>query len=166
MCSVCGDWFSDENGTAKITDRSSVVIGARNHNYGAWTKISDTQHQRVCANDPNHKETADHTWNGGTVTTPPTCATKGVKTFTCTACGATKTQEIATVGHKDDNNDGWCDYNCGTAMGGGTQPTDPGQPSGENLCKYCHQPHTGFWGRIVQFFHNIAYFFAHLFGKM
>ena len=166
VCSVCGDWFSDENGTAKITDRSSVVIGARNHNYGAWTKISDTQHQRVCANDPNHKETADHTWNGGTVTTPPTCATKGVKTFTCTACGATKTQEIATVGHKDDNNDGWCDYNCGTAMGGGTQPTDPGQPSGENLCKYCHQPHTGFWGRIVQFFHNIAYFFAHLFGKM
>ena len=165
VCSVCGDWFSDENGTAKITDHNSVVIGAKNHNYGAWTKISDTQHQRVCANDPNHKETADHRWNAGAVTAPPTCAAKGVKTYTCADCGATRNEEIATVGHTDANGDGWCDYGCGTAVGG-SQPTDPGQSSGEELCKYCHQPHTGFWGKIVGFFHNIAYFFAHLFGRM
>ena len=167
-CSACGEWFSDANGTAKIEDHGSVVLNAKNHSWGAWTKLDDTQHQRVCGNDAGHKETAPHTWDNGRVTQNPTCTAKGVKTFTCTACGATRNEDIATVGHKDENGDGLCDYNCGTSMGGGTpeQPSDPGQSSGEELCKYCHKPHTGFFGKIVGFFHNIAYFFAHLFGKM
>ena len=166
-CSVCGEWFSDENGTAKIEDHASVVLNAKNHSWGAWTKLDDAQHQRVCGNDPAHKETAAHTWDNGRVTQNPTCAAKGVKTFTCTLCNATRTEEIATVGHKDDNGDGMCDYGCGTSMGVVT-PNDPNpnEPSGEELCKYCHQPHTGFFGKIVGFFHSIAYFFAHLFGKM
>ena len=44
---------------------------------------------------------------------------------------------------------------------------DPGdQPSGgENLCKWCSEPHNGFFGKLVGFFHSILYFFAHLFGK-
>lgn len=43
----------------------------------------------------------EHTWDGGVVTTEPTCTTKGVKTYTCTfeGCGATYTEEIATVDH-------------------------------------------------------------------
>ena len=37
----------------------------------------------------------------------------------------------------------------------------------ENACKYCGADHsTGFWQKIVGFFHNIFYFFAHLFGRM
>ncbi len=43
-------------------------------------------------------------------------------------------------------------------------PADPGTPAGETLCKWCGEPHTGFGGRIVGFFHRILYFFAHLFG--
>ena len=37
-----------------------------------------------------------HTWDAGTVTTPATCKTKGVKTFKCTVegCTGTKTEEI------------------------------------------------------------------------
>lgn len=35
-----------------------------------------------------------HTWNGGSVTTEPTCTADGVKTYTCTVCRATKTEVI------------------------------------------------------------------------
>ena len=40
---------------------------------------------------------ADHTWNDGTVTTQPTTAAAGVKTYTCTTCNATKTETIAKL---------------------------------------------------------------------
>ena len=36
-----------------------------------------------------------HSWNGGKVTTEPTAIDEGVKTFTCTTCGATRTEKIA-----------------------------------------------------------------------
>ena len=56
-----------------------------------------------------------HTWNDGEVTKEATCTEKGVKTFTCTKCGETKTEEIAALGHIDENEDGKCDR-CGINM--------------------------------------------------
>lgn len=41
-----------------------------------------------------------HTWNDGVVTTPATCTAAGEKTYTCTVCGATKTEAIEALGHK------------------------------------------------------------------
>ena len=43
-------------------------------------------------------KTNNHTWDEGVVTTEPTCTEKGVKTFTCTVCKTTKTEEIAATG--------------------------------------------------------------------
>ena len=40
-----------------------------------------------------------HTWNAGVVTKEPTCTEAGVKTYTCTTCGATKTEETPALGH-------------------------------------------------------------------
>lgn len=40
-----------------------------------------------------------HTWNAGVVTKEPACTEAGVKTYTCTTCGATKTEEIPATGH-------------------------------------------------------------------
>lgn len=40
-----------------------------------------------------------HTWNKGKVTTKATCTSNGVKTYTCTVCGETKTETIKG-GHK------------------------------------------------------------------
>ncbi len=40
--------------------------------------------------EPNHQ----HTWDAGKITKQPTTSEEGVKTFTCTACGATKTEPI------------------------------------------------------------------------
>ena len=36
----------------------------------------------------------DHTWDAGKVTKQPTTSAEGVKTYTCTICGATKTEAI------------------------------------------------------------------------
>ena len=33
-------------------------------------------------------------------------------------------------------------------------------------CDYCHQVHTGAWGRLIQTIHNIFYIFLHIFGKI
>ena len=42
----------------------------------------------------------DHSWNAGEVTTPATCITPGVKTYTCQTDSAhTKTEEIPVLGH-------------------------------------------------------------------
>lgn len=40
-----------------------------------------------------------HTWNAGVVTKEPACTEAGVKTYACTTCGATKTEEIPATGH-------------------------------------------------------------------
>ena len=42
------------------------------------------------ADEPNHQ----HTWDEGKITKQPTTSEEGVKTYTCTACGATKTESI------------------------------------------------------------------------
>ena len=41
-----------------------------------------------------------HTWDAGVITTPATCTEKGGKTYTCTSCGGTKTNELPSTGHK------------------------------------------------------------------
>ena len=41
----------------------------------------------------------EHTWNDGEVTTAPTCTKTGIKTFTCTACGKIRTEDIKATGH-------------------------------------------------------------------
>ena len=40
-----------------------------------------------------------HDWDGGVVTTAATCTADGVKTYTCTRCGATRTEAIPATGH-------------------------------------------------------------------
>lgn len=44
--------------------------------------------------------TENHTWNDGDVTTAATCTATGVKTFTCSVCKATKTEEVPATGHQ------------------------------------------------------------------
>ena len=41
-----------------------------------------------------------HTWDKGKITTGVTCTQKGIKTYTCTVCNETKTEEIPATGHQ------------------------------------------------------------------
>ena len=40
----------------------------------------------------------DHAWNGGEITKAPTCASNGVRTYTCSGCGAKRTEAIPAQG--------------------------------------------------------------------
>ena len=62
------------------------------HTFGEWTKLNDTQHKRTC--ECGETETDNHTWDAGKVTKAATHLEAGVKTYTCTVCGATKTEVI------------------------------------------------------------------------
>ncbi|PWM00115.1 MAG: hypothetical protein DBY04_01130 [Clostridiales bacterium] len=62
------------------------------HTYGEWENYNETLHKRTCS--CGDVEYANHTWDSGVVTTEPTSTSQGVKTYTCTACGATKTETI------------------------------------------------------------------------
>ena len=84
---------------ANCGETKTEPITATGHDWGAWTKLNDKQHQRVCANDSSHVETAAHTWDKGKVTKNATCEKDGVKTYTCTVCKATKTEKIAATDH-------------------------------------------------------------------
>lgn len=44
-------------------------------------------------------DTHEHVWGEGAITTRPTCTTPGVKTYTCSICQKTKTEEIPATGH-------------------------------------------------------------------
>ena len=63
------------------------------HVYEGWNYSDSSKHQRECSECKN-VETESHSWNGGSVTKQPTCKETGVKTYTCTVCGGTKTESI------------------------------------------------------------------------
>ena len=50
-------------------------------------------------------EALGHEWGEGKETKAPTCTEAGEKTYTCTRCNATKTEEVAALGH--DYSDEW-----------------------------------------------------------
>ena len=45
------------------------------------------------------KDGCTHVWNDGEITTAATCTQDGVRTFTCTLCGETRTEVVKSGGH-------------------------------------------------------------------
>ena len=75
--------------------------GAQTHTYSEQWSHNETEHWHACtgADCDEVTDKAAHTWDNGTITAEPTCTAKGEKTYTCTVCSATKTEEIATTEH-------------------------------------------------------------------
>ncbi len=70
----------------KIEDNNECLVNATIHFSDGTTNKDNT----TCTT---------HTWDSGKTTTRATCAKTGVKTYTCTVCGATKTESIAKTAH-------------------------------------------------------------------
>jgi len=81
-CTVCGR--TKEESIAKTDD----------HSFGGWYPSEETEdkHERAC--NCGATETGDCTFDNGVVTKEPTHFEEGVKTYTCTECGRTKTERI------------------------------------------------------------------------
>lgn len=43
-------------------------------------------------------------------------------------------------------------------------PSDGPAPAADNLCQWCGEPHNGFFGKLIGFFHSLRFFISHLFG--
>ena len=70
------------------------------------TKAGKTagSHCSVCGTVITAQQTVKatgHSWDSGKVTKAATCTAKGVKTYTCTKCKVTKTEDIPAKGHKE-----------------------------------------------------------------
>ena len=111
-CSICGDIkgvTAHSGGKASCTAQAVCQVchkpygGLAAHVYDTtkWVKIDTGHHGHKCKNcnaiDASTK--APHSWDNVEVTTPATCTTPGEKTFTCTACSATKTEPVPATGH-------------------------------------------------------------------
>ena len=92
--SLIGDitWTSSNKQVATV-DKDGKITGI-DYGTATITAKSGTLSQTIMVN------VTTHVWDTGKVTTPPKCEEKGVKTYTCTKCEATKTEEIAATGHQ------------------------------------------------------------------
>ena len=86
-CTVCNEELS----------REIVTVDALGHKPGAEATCTTAQTCTVCGTELVPKK--GHSYNEGEITTQPTCAVLGIKTFTCNDCGETKTEELALLEH-------------------------------------------------------------------
>ncbi len=59
-----------------------------------YTSVSNTQHKITCSCGCNREDLENHKWDDGKVTTFPTHTVGGEKTFTCTLCKVTRTEDV------------------------------------------------------------------------
>ena len=72
--------------------------------------------------DPDPGPGHTHAWDGGAVTTPAGCTSSGVRTYTCSVCGDTRTEDIPAQGH-DFVQDAYGDYYCRNELDANNVPT-------------------------------------------
>ena len=95
---ACDNGNNDNGGTGNNGSNGGDNKPSHTHTYSVQWSHNDSEHWRACtgADCDEVIDKAAHTWDNGNITKEPTCTAKGEKTYTCTVCSATKTEEIAT----------------------------------------------------------------------
>lgn len=72
---------------------------AHSHTFAAEWRSNESSHWHDCTVEgcTAKNDFAAHTWNDGVITVPAQANVTGVKTFTCTVCGKTKTEDVAAL---------------------------------------------------------------------
>ena len=73
-------------------------IAALGHDYAEVFTPSGDVHVKACSRC-NDVLSGSHTWGDPTPVTPSTCTQQGSERYTCTECGAEKTEPVAELGH-------------------------------------------------------------------
>ncbi len=75
------------------------TLNALDHDFAdTWTSDADN-HWKKCSRCDAKSENKEHTWNDGEITILPTCTTAGEKTYTCSVCDKTKTEDVPANSH-------------------------------------------------------------------
>lgn len=101
-CAVCHTARTES--IDKFTHTHTEVTDAAVEPTCTDTGKTEGKHCSVCNKvivEQTTIEKLGHDWDEGTVTTPPTCTEKGVKTIACTRCSVTQTEEIAANSHTE-----------------------------------------------------------------
>ncbi len=82
------------------------IIPMLNHTHtfaDQWTSDETYHwHAATCIHTSEVDGKAEHDWNDGEETEPPTCSKVGVMTYTCMTCNATKTEDIQKLDHTEE----------------------------------------------------------------
>ena len=90
-CNTCG--YQKNETVAKLAHTHTFNVGVwENDEVSHW-------HPATCAHNGEKSSVEEHIWDEGKVTTEPTETTEGVKTYTCSKCGRTKTAPIGKLDH-------------------------------------------------------------------
>ncbi len=75
------------------------LLSSHSHAYATEWSHNATHHWHACTGEgcTDVSDKAEHTWNAGEITPPATADANATKTFTCTTCGATKTESAPFV---------------------------------------------------------------------
>ena len=100
VCTLCGDFYEEEIKATGHKEVKDAAVAATCETNGK----TEGSHCSVC--DEVLKEQTEvpalgHNWDSGKITKAATCTEAGVKTYTCTRCQKTKTEEIKATGHKE-----------------------------------------------------------------
>ena len=74
----------------------SLVSCEHKHKWNDWTPVDGTNHTRTCQSC-EEAEVAAHHFDDGAITKEATDVDPGTKTYTCTDCGYTRTEEIPSL---------------------------------------------------------------------
>ena len=99
VCSICGKKKTEEiaaTGHQYTEIRNKEEATCTKEGYTGDTYCTDCG-AKLSEGEPIAKK--PHEWDEGKITTKATCTVPGVKTYTCTVCQETKTEEIAATGH-------------------------------------------------------------------
>lgn len=94
-CDRCSDTRTERIPKLTHTHRYDASVTAP-----TCTEQGYTTHTCACGSSyqDNYTDALGHNWDAGAVTKPATFITAGVKTFTCTRCGAQTTESIPATG--------------------------------------------------------------------
>ena len=87
-----------EDESSAPEDTSEYIPPVHEHSWASsWTSDPD-YHWHKCDGCAEIKDKAAHTWDAGKVTKEPGAYSTGIKTYECTVCKHTKTEEIPATG--------------------------------------------------------------------